>query len=69
MKDEKWSSVVVLIVVVAAIVIMFSVTNDQAIQNHLVGYLDVIVPFVVGAGSGGAVGFWRGFAKGKGILT
>ena len=66
MKDWSWISVVVFIVVVAAIVIMFSVTNDQAIQNHLVGYLDVIVPFVAGAGSGGAAGFAVGYAKGKG---
>jgi hypothetical protein len=68
MKDWKWPAVAALTVVVAAIVVMFGLTNDQTTRNHLVGYFDSIVPFVVGAAAGATVGGAVGFAKGKGVL-
>ena len=66
MKEWKWPPVVVFTVVVAAIVIMFGLTDDQPTRERLIGYLDVIVPFIVGAAAGTAVGGTMGFVRGKG---
>ena len=66
MTEWKWPSVVAFTVVVAAIVIMFGLTDDQPTRDRLIGYLDAIVPFIVGAAAGGAVGGSIGFARGKG---
>jgi hypothetical protein len=68
MKDWKWPAVVAFTVVVAGIVVMFGLTDDPPTRNHLIGYFDAIVPFIVGAAAGGTVGGAVGFAKGKGIL-
>ena len=65
MQEWKWPSVVVFTVVVAAIVIMFGLTKDQAMREHLIGYLDAIVTFIVGAAAGGTVGGTIGFAMGR----
>jgi hypothetical protein len=55
--------------VLAALVIMFGLSDDVTVRNHLLGYFDSIVPFIVGTAAGGAVGsavaFRRGFAEGK----
>jgi hypothetical protein len=44
-------------------------SDDVTVRNHLLGYFDSIVPFIVGTAAGGAVGsavaFRRGFAEGK----
>ncbi|MEJ2147729.1 MAG: hypothetical protein P8020_21635 [Acidobacteriota bacterium] len=68
MQDWKWPFVVGFAAVLAAIVFMFGLTEDQQIRNHLIGYLDSIVPFVIGAAAGGVVGGSVGFARGKGIF-
>lgn len=65
MKDWTWPLVAVITVLLAAIVIMFGLTDDQATRDHLIGYLDAIVPFIVGAVAGSAVGGVIGFKKGK----
>jgi len=68
MKEWKWPFVIGFIALVAAIVTMFGLTEDAAIREHLIGYMDAIVPFVVGTAAGGAVGGSIGFAKGKGVI-
>ena len=68
MKEWQWPAVVAFAVLVAAIVAMFGLTNDQPTREHLIGYLDAIVPFVVGAAAGGAIGGSVGYAKGKNFL-
>jgi uncharacterized membrane protein len=50
--------------VLAAIVVMFGLTDDPAMQTTVLGYLDAVVPFVVGAGAGAAAGGSVGFLKG-----
>jgi hypothetical protein len=68
MSDLKWPFVVVFVAVIGGIVTMFGLTDDSAVQNRLIGYMDAIVPFVVGAASGGSVGALAGFARAKGFL-
>lgn len=71
MNDYSWQFVAVFSVVVAAVVIMFAITDDQSMREHLINYMDAIVPFIVGGVAGGAVGFAKGkkvgFAMGKGV--
>ena len=67
MKEWTWPTVTIFGIIVAAIVIMFLSTDDSALQSRLVGYLDALVPFVVGAGAGAAVGGSVGYVRGKGI--
>ena len=68
MAEWKWPPVVVFAIVVAAIVIMFGLADDQPTRDRLITYLDMIVPFVVGAAAGGTVGGSVGFLKGKGVI-
>jgi len=65
MKEWKWPFVISFSVLVAAIVAMFGLTEDAATREHLIGYMDAIVPFVVGAAAGGTVGGITGYTKGK----
>ena len=58
-----WPLVAVITVLLAAIVTMFGLTDDQPTRDHLIGYVDAIVPFIVGAAAGGVVGL----GKGKGL--
>lgn len=67
MQDWKWPAVVAFAIPVAAIVIMFGLTNDQETRAHLLGYFDAIVPFVVGAAAGGAVGGSLGYLRGRNV--
>jgi hypothetical protein len=67
MKDWKWQAVVGFTVIVAAIVTMFGLTDNQGTRDHLIGYLDTLVPFVVGAAAGGTIGGTAGFARGRGL--
>lgn len=64
MKDWKWPFAVAFIAVITAIVFMFGLTNDPEMREHMIGYLDTIVPFVIGAAAGGTVGGVAGFSKG-----
>ena len=45
---------------------MFALTDDQPTRERLIGFLDTIVPFIIGALAGGAVGGSLGFLRGKG---
>ena len=69
MKDLTWPAFWTFTAVLAALVIMFGLSDDVTVRNHLLGYFDSIVPFIVGTAAGGAVGsavaFRRGFAEGK----
>ncbi len=65
MKEYTCPFVVVFITVVAAIVAMFGLTDHQPTQDHLLGYMDTIVPFLVGATAGGAVGGSVGYLRGQ----
>ena len=68
MKEWTWPSVAVFTVVVAAIVIMFGLTDDQQTQAHLIGYLEAIVNFIVGAAAGALVGGTIVYLKVKGKI-
>ena len=68
MKEWKWPFVVGFAIVVAGIVTMFALTDDPTAREHLIGYFDAIVPFVIGAAAGGTVGGITGLAKGKGLF-
>jgi hypothetical protein len=68
MTDWKWPAVVALGILVAAIVIMFGLADDQPTRNRLIGYLDTIVPFVIGAVAGGATGGTVGYLRGRKLL-
>ncbi|HEU4682066.1 MAG TPA: hypothetical protein VFS51_09985 [Gemmatimonadales bacterium] len=69
MKELTWPGVVVFVFVLAALVIMFWVSDEATMRNHILGYFDSIVPFIVGAVAGAAVGgaiaFQRGYTMGK----
>ncbi len=56
MKKWPWPLVFVIVGVLIAILIVFWRTTDPALQAQMLGWLDLIVPFIVGAGSGGAAG-------------
>jgi uncharacterized membrane protein len=64
MTTWTWPLVVVIGLVLAAIVVMFGLSDDPSMQTRLLGYLDTVVPFVVGAGAGAAAGGSVGFLKG-----
>jgi len=68
MKDWKWPSVIVFIAMLAAIVTMFGLTDDAAERAHLIGYLDTLVPFVVGGATGATVGALAGYARARGVI-
>jgi hypothetical protein len=65
MTEWKWPFVVAFGIVVAAIVIFYIFAPDQATRDHMVGYMDTIVPFVVGAAVGGIGGGTVGYSRGK----
>jgi cysteine synthase len=65
MKEWKWPAVALVGLVLAAIVVMYGLTDDPTIRAHLVGYLDSIVPFIIGAATGGTVGGVAGYVKGR----
>lgn len=64
MQDWRWPTLLAFGILVAAIVILFVLANDQPTRDHLITYLDTIVPFVLGAAAGGAVGGSVGFIRG-----
>jgi bacteriorhodopsin len=68
MTDWKWPAVAAFGILVAAIVIMFGLANDEPTRTRLIGYLDTIVPFVVGAAAGGAAGGTVGFLRGRRLV-
>jgi hypothetical protein len=69
MKELTLPGVVVFIAVLAALVIMFGLSDEATMRNHVLGYFDSIVPFILGAAAGAAVGgavaFRRGFLDGR----
>ena len=70
MRDWTWPAVSVIGIVVAAIVILFGLADDQPTRDHLIGYLDSIVPFVVGGTVGAVTGSVVGFSRGvKSVRT
>lgn len=68
MTNWTWPLVVVVSVLILAIATMFSFAENADIQTQLIEYFDTIVPFVVGAAAGGAVGGTFGFGRGKGLF-
>jgi hypothetical protein len=69
MQEWKWPAVAAFGLLLAAIVAVFGLANDQDTRNHIIDYLDAIVPFIVGAAAGGTVagatGYLWGFAAGQ----
>ena len=68
MRTLTWQMVATLGIVVVGLVAMYGVTDDEAARMQLLGYFDNLVPFVVGAASGGAIAGTTGFLKGRGLL-
>ncbi len=70
MKDWTWPMVAAFFTIVAAVVALFALSNDLETRKHLIGYMDNIVVFVVGAAAGAAAGagtaYYRGYKLGKG---
>jgi len=54
MKDFKWPVALVYSVTLVVLGAMFGLTNDQSMQNKIIGLFDTIVPFLFGAVAGGA---------------
>lgn len=59
-----WQLTIVVVAIIVAIMVMFGLTEDPSLQKQLLGYLDTIVPFIVGTAAGGTVGW----AKGRGYI-
>jgi len=68
MKHYAWSTVAVFGIIVTAIVILYVSSDDASTRDHLIGRLDSIVPFVVGAAGGALAGGVLGLARGKGVI-
>lgn len=68
MKDWTWPAVAAFGIIVAAIVVLFVFTDDASTRTHLIGYMDGIVPFVVGAAAGGVTGGALGLARARGTI-
>ena len=68
MKHVTWPAVVVFVTILAALATIFGLTDDAAMRQEVLGYLDSIVPFILGVGAGaaagGAAGYAGGFLKG-----
>lgn len=56
MPGWTWAAVLVVTVVLIAIVVMFRGAQDADLQKKLLEWVDKLVPFILGAGSGGAAG-------------
>ena len=54
-----WQAVVAFLGVIAALVIMFGITNDETTRKQILGYLDTIIPFLVGGAAGAAITYAR----------
>lgn len=69
MKHVTWPMVVVVVAVLAAVSVMFGLEQDPARRQQILGYFDILVPFIVGlgagAGAGAAAGFAGGYFKGR----
>ena len=69
MKHVTWPVVVVVVAVLAAVSVMFGLEGDPAIRQQILGYFDILVPFIVGlaagAGAGAAAGFAAGYLRGQ----
>lgn len=68
MKHVTWPVVVVVVAVLAAVSVMFGLERDPAMRQQILGYFDILVPFIVGvaagAGAGAAAGFAGGYLRG-----
>jgi hypothetical protein len=64
MKHVTWPVVVVVVAVLAAVSVMFGLEQDPAMRQQILGYFDVLVPFIVGLGAGAGAGAAAGFAAG-----
>ncbi len=68
MKDWTWPATVIFGLIIGAIVALFALTEDADMRKQLIGYLDTIVGFVVGAATGAAVGGTVTYLKAKNII-
>lgn len=57
MAKLTWALVVVVVIVLSAIEVMYFRTDDAAIQGTLLGYIDSIIPFVIGLVASGLAGW------------
>lgn len=66
MRRLTWAAFLVIAVLLIAIAIMFHRTDDAEFQMTLLGLVDRIIPFVLGAGTGYAAGTGLAISSGKG---
>lgn len=64
MKHVTWPVVVVVVAVLATVSVMFGLERDPAMRQQILGYFDILVPFIVGLAAGGGAGAVAGFASG-----
>jgi hypothetical protein len=64
MKHVTWPVVVLIVAALAAIVVMFGLDQDPAVRQQILGRFDVLMPFIVGLGTGAGAGAAAGFAGG-----
>jgi hypothetical protein len=54
-----WQAVVLALGVLVALTVMFIETDDETTRRQILGYVDTIVPFLLGAGTGAALTYAR----------
>jgi hypothetical protein len=60
-KTWTWPAVAAFLILAGALVGLYALANDPAHRNHILGYMDTLVPFVVGAAAGALTGFSVGY--------
>lgn len=63
--EWTWPLVFVIGLVLATIATMFGLTDDASMQTKLVGYFETVVSFVIGVGTGAAIGGVVGYLRGR----
>ena len=65
MSNWTWPAVVLIGILVAGIATLFAVAPDQATRDHILGYFDTLVAFVIGTVTGATAGSTIGFLRGR----
>jgi hypothetical protein len=68
MKTFTWQAVIALTVVLASLVVIYNNTSDLDTRKQLLGYVETVLAFFVGAAAGGAVAGIVGYFKGKNMI-
>lgn len=67
-EEWSWSAVAVLLIVLAALLVMYGLAaDDPNTKKKAADLFFQAIPLAIGALFGVAGGYYRGFAKGKGV--